>query len=78
MKAETKIFSEFIKRNHIVVGKTNLSDSTFALYYEGKLHVIQIRKCDETGKYFAGDDDASITKKSAIYFYCKNHFQNLK
>jgi len=77
MKAETRIYSDFIKRNKIVVGKTNFSDTNFAFYYKGELKVIPLRKCDETGKYFAGDDDASLTKKSAVYFYCKNHFEDL-
>ncbi len=78
MRPETKIYSDFIKRNKIVVGKTNLSDSNFAFYYKGKLQVIPLRRCDETMKYYAGDDDASITKKSAVYFYCKNHFKDME
>lgn len=83
MNAETKIYSDFIKRNKIVANTLQKSDGVFALYYEGVLKVVPLRKCTDTGRYFAGRDNGDVdngttTKKAAIYWYCKNHFPNLK
>lgn len=69
MKAETKIYSDFIKRNKIVVREDYFFIPTMA--------IVQLAK-GGNGRWYADNDDASITKKSAVYFYCKNHFENLK
>jgi hypothetical protein len=84
MKAETKIYSDFIKRNNICIGVVkpdyyNGNDIYFAFYLNEKLHNIPLRK-EDNGKWTAGEGDQEqcLTKKSAVYFYCKNNFPNLK
>lgn len=80
MKTETKIYSDFIKRNRICIGVVkpnyfNANSINFAFYLDGKLHCIPLRK-EDTGKWTAGDGDQEqcLTKKSAVYHYCKNNF----
>jgi hypothetical protein len=82
MKAETKIYNDFIKRNKIVVGQIKKEypnySCTFSFFVDNELKIVELVKDDETGKYYAGDDDCSLTKISAVYYYCKNHYPIMK
>lgn len=66
MRAETKIYSDFIKRNKIVV-----RTDCFIYNIMQKPIVVTLTK-DDDGKWFAGDDDKCFTKKAAVYYYVKN------
>lgn len=64
MLTETKIYSDFIKRNDISV-----LDGYFI--HDGM--AVPLSK-DDDGKWYAGNDDKCYTKKAAVYFYCQTHF----
>jgi hypothetical protein len=66
MKAETKIYSDFIKRNKIVVSK-----DCFVYNVMVKPIVVPLTK-DDDGKWIADNDDKCFTKKAAVYYYIKN------
>ena len=63
MIPETKIYSDFIKLHKVKVGINS---------FEFKGKEINLYKC-ENGHWCANEDDPSHTKKSAIYWYIKNH-----
>jgi hypothetical protein len=67
MIAETKIYSDFIKRNKIVVSK-----DCFIYNIMIKPIVVPISK-DDDGKWYADSEDKCYTKKAAIYWYLKNN-----
>lgn len=70
MISETKIYSDFIKRNKIKVNSWGF------IFKEKK---IRVYKSENSKWWYAGEDgDNCYTKKSAIYWYCKNNFNNLK
>lgn len=71
MKAETKIYSDSIKRNNIVVSK-----DCFSFYIDKKLIVVTLTQ-DDDGKWFAENEDKCHTKKAAVYFYVKKYYNNL-
>lgn len=62
MKAETKIYSDFIKANKIKVSRD---------YFIYKGEEIMISK-DDDGMWYAENEDKSYSKKASIYFYIKN------
>lgn len=66
MKAETKIYSDFIKRNKIVV-----REDCFVYNIMEKPIIVPLTK-DDDGKWFADNDDKCFTKKAAVYYYIKN------
>lgn len=66
MKAETKIYSDFIKRNKIKVTHYG---------FEFKGDEVRVYKSENTKWWYAGEDgDNCYTKKAAIYYYFKNRF----
>lgn len=67
MIAETKIYSDFIKRNKIVVSK-----DCFVYNVMVKPIVVPI-SYDGNSKWYADNDDKCFTKKAAIYWYLKNN-----
>ena len=71
MIAETKLYSDFIKRNKIVVTKD-------CFVYNIMIKPITVPICkDDDGKWYADNEDKCYTKKAAIYWYLKNN-TNLK
>ncbi len=58
---ETQIYRDFIKANKIRVTK-------YGFHFNDKF--IETQKSGN--KWFAGEDDSSLTKVSAIYYYIKN------
>lgn len=67
MKSETKIYSDFIKRNKIVVRKD-------CFYYNIMVNPIAVSLSkDDDGKWYAENEDKCYTKKAAIYWYLKNN-----
>lgn len=66
MKPETKIYSEFIKRNKIVV-----REDCFIYDIMRTPVIVPLFKHND-GKWNAGQDDACFTKKAAVYYYLKN------
>lgn len=67
MIEETKIYSDFIKRNKIVVRK-----DLFVYNIMVKPIVVTIGK-GVSGKWYADNQDGCYTKKAAIYWYLKNN-----
>jgi hypothetical protein len=67
MNLETKIYSDFIKKNKIVVSK-----DYFVYNIMIKPTIVPICK-DDDGKWYADNDDKCHTKKAAIYWYLKNN-----
>lgn len=67
MKAETKIYSDFIKRNKVVVRQ-----DCFIYNIMIKPIIVPLSK-DDDGKWYAGNEDKCYTKKAAVYFYLKNN-----
>lgn len=67
MNAETRIYSDFIKRNEVVVRKDCFVYSTM-----GKTIAVAVSK-DDDGKWYADNEDKCYTKKAAIYWYLKNN-----
>ena len=65
MKSETKIYSNFIKRNKIVV-----RPDFFVYNIMTRPEIIQLVKFN--GKWYADDDPGCLTKKGAIYHYLTN------
>lgn len=70
MLPETKIYSEFIKRNKIVVGSDHFVYNVLV-----KPIIVPLEK-HPNGKWSAENDDACYTKKAAIYWYVKNRTTN--
>jgi|688.fasta_scaffold187529_2 hypothetical protein len=67
MIAETKLYSDFIKRNKIVVTKD-------CFVYNIMIKPITVPICkDDDGKWYADNEDICHTKKAAIYWYSKNN-----
>ncbi len=66
MLAETKIYSDFIKRNKIVVKK-----DCFVHDIINSPKIVSLSQ-DDNGRWIAADDDSCFTKKAAIYWYLKN------
>ena len=66
MNAETKIYSDFIKREKVVVTKDS---------FQYNFNKVQLQK-DDDGKWYAEQDDKCHSKKAAIYWYIKNHLSN--
>ena len=66
MKSDTKMYSNFIKKNKIVSNK----ESFTYLDVEKKLQVIPLSK--DNGRWYADEEDSCETKKCAIYWYIKN------
>lgn len=66
MRAETKVYSDFIKRNKIVV-----REDCFVYNIMVKPIIVPLTK-DDDGKWFADNDDKCFTKKAAVYYYIKN------
>ena len=67
MKAETKIYSDFIKNNRIVVTRDSF------VYKSAKDNYKQISLSkDDDNKWYAGYDDKCFTKKAAVYYYLTN------
>jgi hypothetical protein len=67
MKAETKQYSDFIKRNKIVVRK-----DCFICTIRGKPTTIPISKYND-GKWYAERWRGHGTKKAAIYWWLINY-----
>jgi len=67
MKPETKLYSDFIKRNKIVV-----QPDCFIYNIMVKPIIIPLSK-DDDGKWYAEQDDKCHTKKAAIYWWLKNN-----
>ncbi len=66
MKSETKIYSEFIKRNNIKVTRYGFISPN------GK--EMRVYKSESTKWWYAGEDgDNYYTKKAAIYWYLQNN-----
>ena len=61
MTNETKIYSDFIKRNNIAVGLD---------YFTFNNQQVALNK--DNGMWYAEQDDKCYTKKAAIYYYLKN------
>jgi len=72
MKEDTKIYSDFIKRNKVA------SNKKYFAYYDSnnKLKVVPLGK-DEKGKWYADQEDSVESKKCAIYWYIKNNNNTL-
>lgn len=66
MREETKIFSNFIKRNKIVVRQ-----DCFIYNIMVQPIIVPLAK-DDDGKWYADQDDKCYTKKAAVYYYMKN------
>ena len=68
MRPDTKIYSEFIKRNKVRTVGCSFS------YYDSNnlLQVIPLNK-DDNGRWYADQDDSAESKKSAIYWYIQNN-----
>jgi len=71
MNAETKIYSDFIKRNKVAVRST-----MFAFLIDGEPKIVPLSK-DDDGKWYAAEEDKCYTQKAAVYWYLKNN-TNLK
>lgn len=69
MRSETKMYSEFIKRNRISV-----TADSFTYSVNGVTVTVPLIK--DGNRWYAGNDDASMSKKSAIYWYVKNNDVN--
>ena len=67
MKADTKIYSDFIKRNGVTV-----SMYEFTFVSNGKKHTRTVYKSGSL--WYVENDDASHTKSAAIYWHIKNNF----
>lgn len=67
MKAETKIYSDFIKRNKVVV-----RSDCFIYNIMVSPNIVQLSK-DDDGKWYAEQSDKCFTKKAAIYWWLKNN-----
>lgn len=61
MIAETKIYSDFIKKNKVIVKRDSF-------IYNGI--TVSLTK-DFDGKWYAEQTDKCYTKKAAIYYYIK-------
>jgi len=67
MKADTKIYSDFIKRNKIVVRR-----DCFIYNIMVSPKIVSLSK-DDDGKWYAEQDDKCYCKKAAIYCWLKNN-----
>lgn len=63
MKAETKIYSDFIKRLGVVVKVDHFIFNGDRIQLNRTIH----------NKWYADQDDNCYTKKAAIYYWIKNH-----
>ena len=70
MNAETKVFSNFIKRNKIIVSRDQF------VYYDQNKRVYEVVDLwkDDDGKWFAHCDDKCQNKKAAVYYYMQARF----
>jgi hypothetical protein len=66
MLPETKIYSDFIKRNKIVVRL-----DCFIYNIMVSPTIVPLTK-DDKGKWYAENEDSCYTKKAAVYYYLKN------
>ncbi len=66
MNSETKIYSDFIKKNKVVV-----RSDCFIYNIMVSPIIVPLTK-DDDGKWYADNDDKCFTKKAAVYFYIKN------
>ena len=65
MKNETLIYSNFIKRNKVIVKK--------GCFCYGKNNILIVLSKDFDGKWYAENEDKCYTKKAAIYYYLKKY-----
>lgn len=78
MKPDLQVYSDFIKRNKVVVGISKYDDANFAFYYEGALKVIPLIFDPNCKLWFAANDDGCKSKKASVYYHLKNNYPNLK
>ena len=68
MKEETKVYSDFIKRNTIILSRDQF-------VYQGEKDewiIIPLSKHDN-GMWSADQDDKCYTNKAAVYYWIQNH-----
>jgi hypothetical protein len=70
MKADTKIYSDFIKRN-----KVKSTKNQFSFYDENNNLIVYSLSLDDDGLWYAEQNDKCETKKSAIYWHIKNNHE---